>query len=187
MMCDHMKRNQLIILITFLNEKILESSEVWNTTSIILIDIFICTILCIDWNIFIIQMIIMNTIFSRYRVIQLILCNRKWLKWLARYFGCRIYPMYKSWRIFSLLLRWFGHFAYTHYNAGDWALSKFWGLRLRHLLGLPGLFILKSYSEIRISCCIEISRFCCCVWSVQVFLGCWFDSVGGLIIGADWR
>lgn len=127
---------------------------------------------------------IMNTIFSRYRVIQLILCNRKWLKWLAGYFGRRIYSMHKSWRIFSLLLRWFGHFAY----AGDWALSKFGGLGLWYnilrwyLLGLPGLFILKSYSEIRIGCCIEIGRFCC-----QVFLRCRFDSVSGLIVGADWR
>ena len=121
---------------------------------------------------------VMNTILGRYRVIQLILCNRKWLKWLVRYFGCRIYSMYKSRRIFSLVLRWFGHFA----CAGDWALSEFGGLRLGGFLGLPGLFILKSHSEIRISCCVEIGRFGC-----QIFLGCRFDSIGGLIIGADWR
>ena len=130
---------------------------------------------------------IMNTIFSRYRVIQLILCNRKWLQWLG-HFGRRINPMHKSWRIFSSLSRWhdlwFGHFAY----AGDWALSKFGGLGLWYnilrwyLLGLPGLFILKSYSEIRIGRCIEIGRFGC-----HVFLGCRFDSVRGLIIGADRR
>ena len=125
------------------------------------------------------------TIFGRDRVIQLILRNRKWLKWLARHFPCRIYPVYKSWRIFACVelcvLRWFGHFAY----AGDRALSEFGGLSLRKLLSLLELlflFILKSNSEIRwwISCCIELSRF---GW--QAVLGCRFESVSRLI--ADWR
>lgn len=123
----------------------------------------------------IIMILLMHTILSWYRIIQLILRNRKWFKWLAWYFGFRVHPMDKSWRIFSLVLRWFGQFT----CASDWALSKFAVTRLRKLLSLLGLFKLKSYSEIRISCSIEI----CCFGS-QVFLG-WFNS-GGLIIGADW-